>query len=592
MNEAGDRREAGRRWDAAESQPISMTERALVARIYALFDCFYDQLSEEHEQMRRARMLRARRPDEQSRTAPTGNTLGSCVDNMIADQMDNLPEAVMLPEREETARSAEEMDDVVSFVLYRAGWPGKYQTLMEDAIVTGTGVAQVFWDEDMEDGEGMVNVLAWHPEDFYPDPMYEDMQDGRGCFKATRTSVAWVEQHYPQAKGYVTGDEYAKEEADDRQTPEGDTRVTLLEFWYKQYDAATKRTHVHMAQVAGRALLFSTETGYGAERTYPEGLYAHGEYPFVLYKYRDAWRKPFGTGLIHDYYDTQTAIDRYAKYIDDNARESSVQRHFIRRGSGVNPDDVADMRKTIIEWEGNDIREVMQTVQAEPINGQVYEMMRYLADTMKQDCGQNQFTRGEGGLNVTAGTAIHYLQEAGGKITRWHSERFKDAFRKMVEQILWVLSEYMEPGRKMRIIGGWNSSGGMRERIIELVAPDRRGGVLPRPAYTVRVQVQRGNPNQIQTDNEFLMQAVKICADAGTPLPPETVIRLMEGYRNKDGVLRAMRESAPLGTSYPPLKRAGTPCTRERWGYAPNDFALRGAFGGGLRGNDSFRQLR
>jgi len=543
MNEAGDRREAGRRWDAAESQPISMTEKALVARIYALFDCFYDQLSEEHEQMRRARMLRARRPDEQSRTAPTGNTLGSCVDNMIADQMDNLPEAVMLPEREETARSAEEMDDVVSFVLYRAGWPGKYQTLMEDAIVTGTGVAQVFWDEDMEDGEGMVNVLAWHPEDFYPDPMYEDMQDGRGCFKATRTSVAWVEQHYPQAKGYVTGDEYAKEEADDRQTPEGDTRVTLLEFWYKQYDAATKRTHVHMAQVAGRALLFSTETGYGAERTYPEGLYAHGEYPFVFYKYRDAWRKPFGTGLIHDYYDTQTAIDRYAKYIDDNARESSVQRHFIRRGSGVNPDDVADMRKTIIEWEGNDIREVMQTVQAEPINGQVYEMMRYLADTMKQDCGQNQFTRGEGGLNVTAGTAIHYLQEAGGKITRWHSERFKDAFRKMVEQILWVLSEYMEPGRKMRIIGGWNSSGGMRERIIELVAPDRRGGALPRPAYTVRVQVQRGNPNQIQTDNEFLMQAVKICADAGTPLPPETVIRLMEGYRNKDGVLRAMREA-------------------------------------------------
>ena len=546
MNEAGDRREAGRRWDAAESQPISMTEKALVARIYALFDCFYDQLSEEHEQMRRARMLRARRPDEQSRTAPTGNTLGSCVDNMIADQMDNLPEAVMLPEREETARSAEEMDDVVSFVLYRAGWPGKYQTLMEDAIVTGTGVAQVFWDEDMEDGEGMVNVLAWHPEDFYPDPMYEDMQDGRGCFKATRTSVAWVEQHYPQAKGYVTGDEYAKEEADDRQTPEGDTRVTLLEFWYKQYDAATKRTHVHMAQVAGRALLFSTETGYGAERTYPEGLYAHGEYPFVLYKYRDAWRKPFGTGLIHDYYDTQTAIDRYAKYIDDNARESSVQRHFIRRGSGVNPDDVADMRKTIIEWEGNDIREVMQTVQAEPINGQVYEMMRYLADTMKQDCGQNQFTRGEGGLNVTAGTAIHYLQEAGGKITRWHSERFKDAFRKMVEQILWVLSEYMEPGRKMKIIGGWDSSGNMKEKIIELIAPKGEGDRLPKPAYTVRVQVQKSNPLQIQADNEFLTQVATICAQSGSPLPPETVVSLMEGVRTKGTVLKALQENGQM----------------------------------------------
>ena len=240
MNEVGDRREAARRWDAAENQPISEQERALVARAYALFDCFYDQLGEEHELMRKARMLRARKPDEQSRTAPTGNTLGSCVDNMIADQIDNLPEAVMLPEREETAQSAEEMGDVVSFVLYRAGWPGKYQTLMEDAIVAGTGVAQVFWDENLEEGEGMVNVLAWHPEDFYPDPMYEDIQDGRGCFKATHTSVAWVEEHYPQAKGYVAGDRYARADEDDAQTPEGDTRVTLLEFWYKKDDAQAK----------------------------------------------------------------------------------------------------------------------------------------------------------------------------------------------------------------------------------------------------------------------------------------------------------------------------------------------------------------
>ena len=38
MTEVGDRREAKRRWDAAENQPISETERALVARIYVLFD--------------------------------------------------------------------------------------------------------------------------------------------------------------------------------------------------------------------------------------------------------------------------------------------------------------------------------------------------------------------------------------------------------------------------------------------------------------------------------------------------------------------------------------------------------------------------
>ena len=162
---------------------------------------------------------------------------------------------------------------------------------------------------------------------------------------------------------------------------------------------------------------------------------------------------------------------------------------------------------------------------------------------MKQDCGQNQFTRGEGGLNVTAGTAIRYLQEAGNKITRWHNERFKDSFRQMVEQILWVLSEYLEPGRKLRIVGGWDSGGSMRERVIELMAPRATGDALPRPAYTVRVQVQKNNPNQIQADNEFLMQVVKICAEYGQPLPPEAVIQLMEGQRTKTSVLRAVRQN-------------------------------------------------
>ena len=79
--------------------------------------------------MKRARRIRDHK-GERSATAPASNTLGSCVDNMIADQIDNLPEAVMLPEREETANSAEEMEDVVSFVLYHAGWPGKYLSLI------------------------------------------------------------------------------------------------------------------------------------------------------------------------------------------------------------------------------------------------------------------------------------------------------------------------------------------------------------------------------------------------------------------------------------------------------------------------------
>ena len=531
---------------SASLQPISGEERELVERAYALFDFFYDRLQGEHEEMRRARLMRQLRQDERSHSSPTSNTLNSCVDNVIADQIDNMPEAIMVPEREETARSAEEMSDVVSYVLYQTGWPAKYHTLMEDAVVTGTGVAQVYWDDDLEEGEGMAGVLVWHPEDFYPDPTSENIQDGRGCFKVTHTSIAWIEERYPQARGYVEEDRYADEAVFD-DMPEGDRRTTLIEFWYKRYDPEKRRTRVHMAQMAGHALLFSTETGFGVDggaQVYREGVYAHGQYPFTLFRYRSVWRRPFGTGLIYDYRDMQTAIDRYQKYIDDNARQSSIQRHFIRKGSGVNADDVADMSKTIVEWEGSDIREVLQTVQAAPLNNQVYEMMQYMVDSMKQDCGQNQFARGEGGLGVTAAVAIQALQEAGNKITRWHTASFKESFRQMIEQLLWVLSEYLEPGRTMRIVGGWDSSGNMRDRVITLLAPGTEGDALPRPAYTVRVQVQKNNPLQVQADNEFLAQVAQICAQSGQPLPPEAVIRLMEGYRTKGSVLRAVEKNS------------------------------------------------
>ena len=532
---------------AAGDQPLTEQQKALTRRADSLFREFVNELREAHDEMRNAREMRQLSQRERSMTAPPSNALNSCIDNVIADQIDNMPEALMLPEREATANSADEMSDVVSFVLYQSAWPDVYQIIMEDAAVTGTGIAQVFWDDDADDGNGMVSVQAWHPEDFYPDPTQENIQDGRACFKVTHTSVAWVEEHYPHARGYVHGDHTDDaQEIDAQHITDGDEKTTLIEFWYRRYDAQTRRNRVHMAQLAGGALLYSTELAYGGakENDYPDGVYAHGEYPFVLYKYRTVWRKPFGTGLVHDYRDTQTAIDRLIKYIDDNARESSVQRHFIRKGSGVNPSDVADMRKTIIEWEGNDVREAMQTVQANPINGQVFTTLDYLVNTMKQDSGQNQFSRGEGGLGVTAASAIQALQEAGGKTTRLHTERFKNAFRKMVEQILWVLSDYLDAERKIRIVGGWDSSGNMKDRIVELIAPSRNGGKLPKPAYTVRVQVQKNNPLQIQADNEFLMQVSQICGQAGQALPPESVISLMEGYRTKASVLKMVQANS------------------------------------------------
>lgn len=552
-NPSGKRKPGDMRLDPlepyAEEQPLDADGRELVRRAYDLFETFREQLRDEHEEMDSARKMRQLAQNERSRTAPPSMTLNSCIDNVIADQIDNMPEAVLVPERQETSQSADEMSDVIGFVLYQAGWPGKYQKIMEDAVVTGTGIAQTFWDEDMMDGEGMVNVIAWHPEDFYPDPMYEDIQDGRGVFKATLTTVAWVEEHYPQARGYVQPDRI-RPESDATvtiQPPEGDAKVSLLEFWYKRYDAEKRKYRVHMAQFAGKALLYSTELGVGCDKAdYAEGVYAHGQYPFHVFKYRDVFKKPFGTGLIHDYRDTQVMIDRCLKHIDDNARASSVPKYFIRRGTGISAEDIADYSRQIIEWEGGDIREVLQTVQAAPLNGQVYQIMTYLTDTMKQDSGQNQFNRGEGGGGITAASAISQLVAQGGKITRWHVEQFKDAFREMVEQILWVLSEYMDGKRVLRIVGGWESGMGMKDKRITVRAPVAEGDRLLKPAYSVRVQVQKHNPVWSERFNELLMRAAEISAQSNKPVSPDILVSMLQGFPDKGRIVRMLQENGTM----------------------------------------------
>lgn len=542
----GDIRVSDKNWFG--DQPLNADQRILVQRAYELFRFFYDKHRDEHMEMSEARKIRQLRHEERAKTAPPSTALLSSIDNVIADQIDNMPEALLVPEREETAQSAEEMTDIVGFVMYQAGWPGKYQRLMEDAAVVGTGIAEVLWNEDACDGDGMVDVLVWHPEDFYPDPQYENIQDGRAIFKVTHTTVAWVEEHYPEAKGYVREDEYTRVgEQALIEAPTGDKKVTMLEYWYKRYDNEKRRYRVHMAQLAGGALLFSTETDFGTSRKgeYKEGVYAHGQYPFTFFRYRDVYGRPFGTGLVHDYKDSQNAIDRYQKYIDDNARESSIQKKFIRKGS-IDPAAIADASQEIIEYNGGDIRQDLTTVQTNPLNGQVYQMMVYLSDTMKQDSGQNQFSRGEGGMGVTAAGAIQALQEAGGKITRMHTEKFKDSFREMIEQVLWVLAEYMEPSRQLRIVGGWDSTGNMKDRLVQFIAAKGEGDKLPKPAYHVRVQVQKNNPLQIQASNELLTQAAQVCAQYGNPLPPETFISLLQGYPNKSSILKAVQANSQI----------------------------------------------
>ena len=510
-----------------EEQVLKPEEREILNRALRLFEEFRTAHRPLHEQARTSRKLRALQDDTLPKTAPKLNSLNSTIDNVVADQMDNLPEAKMMPERPELQESADVLTDVVRYALYQSAFDEQYAQLMEDCAVAGTGVLQVFWDEELDDGRGMARCERWEMESFYPDPMFEDIQDGRAVFKTAFYPREWYEQHYPEKAKYIGGDAYWEPRAG--YSPEGEAPILLIEYWWRTYDKRAKRYSVHMAQIAGGALLYQSR----------KSVYSHGEYPFVVYRYRRQAGSPFGISLMDDYADQWRATCRYAKYMDDNARASSRQRFIYREDSGLDGKALSDWSRDFVGTRGNIDDASLRAFQASPLNPQVMNFMTYLVDTMKQDSGQNQFSRGEGGLGVTAASAIQALQEAGGKITRLHTAGYKECFRQTVEQMIYVLSDKITQERVI-MVAGQDSAGTLRPRHVKLVPGDARPAI-ERPPYNVRVQVQRRSPLQIQTNNEFVLQVAQICGQAGQPLPPVAVVSLLQGIDNKQEVLAALQ---------------------------------------------------
>ena len=524
---------------------MSSADQEFTRSIYELFAQFRDKSREPLDEIRLARLMRTLQDPNLDPIAlpvptPQLNTLNSTIDNMVADYMDNIPEAVMLPETPDNAPVASQMTDVLSWILYHAGFKKEWRKAVEDATTTGTGILQAFYDDEMDVAgkRGGVNVQSWSPESWLPDPYYENFQDGRAVFKVAVHPLSYFEQHYPEKAKYIAPDaettlDYLQLGDLSSQHMHDDQLVCLLECWYRRYDAKKKRYAVHMAKVAGQVLL------YDSRNDSPDGVFEHGMYPFVALRFRERKGTAYGTGMCYEFADTQRIINRYMRYIDENARASSKPKLLVTKGS-VNVSDVADYEKQIIEVEGRVDKEGLNWFQASMMNSLIPTTMDRLQDMMKQDSGQNQFSRGEGGLGVTAASAIAQLQEAGGKLTRMHTSAYMDSFRDLCEQIVSLVGEFFTEPMLLMIHA---PEGGNQPKQVQFDPAQVFQSKEPytKPAMYVRVEVQKSNPNQIQAKNNLLMQIAQI-AQATSPIPPVALVRAMS-ISGKEDIVKLLEET-------------------------------------------------
>ena len=528
-----------------EEQQLSEEDKELLEQIYDRVDIFEQMNRGYHEAAKDCRLvLHMQDPyqDDEKTLKTHGKetlqlqTLKSTINNVVADQMLSMPEAKLMPETADQQEAADDLQDMVHYVIYCANdFEHVHYRRCEDFYGTGTAVTQVTWDPDMNYGKGEIALIRWPIEAFLWDPTAESLQDCRAVMKVSWHPLSFYRAHWPEEGYYVGCDENMHNNVGmtegqmDSEHYDDEQRALLIEYWWREYNAKTRRYSINVAYAAGNALL-----------DVQRDVYNHGLYPFTIDVHDSVEGSLAGEGLVKELVPMMRYINRYASYADMNARMSSKGRMLVRRQSGIDKEALTDWTNDIIEGDSIVQGESWNWMQNQPFNSTITQLMQMFQNDLKQDSGANQFTRGETTGGIVSGKAINSLIQAGGKVASMRTEQLKYGFKDMVEQIVWLMSQFYDDNRTMMITGRQ----GRRELTVDmkkLFGKKGKGSVNP-PPYTVEIEVSSRDPQRIANQNQMFMEAYTMSAQAQQFFPLSALFNILN-LDGKDKILPVIQEN-------------------------------------------------
>jgi hypothetical protein len=469
-------------------------DQELIGRAYALFDDFYAQTAElrmkweENEELYRTNHWRnrpGRSPDEPQ---PVNPVLFSTIESMLADIMDSYPQPVVLAQEEGDDAVAEILSQVVRYILKRRRYRTVFRKKARQALIKGTSIQEVFWDTELYGGLGDVNIRSWDVKHFLFDPKCENFQEGRACFKFGFFTREFVADRYPFALSMVQPDTYSPYGGD------GD-ELMMMEYWYKERDGEGT-VRVHMAVLCGHALL------YDSKLSRPEGMYAHGKYPFIMESLYPLEGMPAGLSVVDVLKNLQIYADQLDQIILKNALMSGKARMLVSRSAEVEEDALLDWNREIVRASRID-ENSLRWMQPAPLNPYVVTHYDRKLDAIKEESGQTMFARGETGKGVTAATSILALQEAGNKRSRLIIEQMYDGFEQLVRMIIDVIGECYDEERYFRIRGeGSDETVVLSSQMLTRDYGEGEGYL----EFDVSVEVEKQSPYRSVYQNELALQ--------------------------------------------------------------------------------------
>lgn len=479
----------------------TIQENINVQAIYDLFEEYRNAYGREWERLEKCeRIYRGDHwhdvPEaDPGEPRPVTPIIQSTIENIRADLVDQYPQAIITADSPEYGEIAEMLTGAIRENHIRAGYAREYAKLSHDLLVGGYMVQEAGFDKRLNCGMGGAFIREVDPRSIMFDPLCPDIGDGRAVFKFVPYPRAWFRQHYPDKEREMEADGLLlKPVRDSLLTVSDEDSIMLIECWLREYDPDTDRYSVRMLKLAGGVLLEDSA------RQRPEGYYAHGEYPFVVTALYPRRGSCLGFGLVDMFENQQLYSDKLDQIVLKNALMASHNKLLVTGASGFDIDDLRDWSKEV--HRGENLNGVTWFSTA-PLPGYILDYIRSMRNSIKEESGANDFSRGMATGGVTAASAIAALQEMSSKRSRMAAKAIHDAFEQAVRLEIEVEREYCIFPRKVHLKNRTDTL--LSNKLMKKTA---LGNDIPLE-FTVSVKVQRENRFSVTAHNELMLSMLK-----------------------------------------------------------------------------------
>ena len=426
---------------------------------------------------------------EDPKDKPTSAWLFNNIANKHADAMDHYPEPAVLPREPEDQKDADMLSRILPVILERSGFEQTYSDAWWYKLKHGTAVYGVFWNSDLEQGLGDVDVAAIDLLNIFWEPGVRDIQQSRNLFIVHKWDRDVLEKQYPRL-GKGVGDI-----VDVLTHSRGSSldKVTVVDWYYKENGL------LHYCKFAGEHVLYASAD----DPAYKDrGWYAHGLYPVVFDTLFPIEGQPVGFGYIAVTRSPQEYIDRLGRNILESAMMATRPRYFAGRACGINEEEFLDWDRPIVHVEGSINEERLRPITPYPVGGAYIQIQQMKIDELKETASNRDFSAGSTRAGVTAASAIAALQEAGNKTSRDMIGASYRAYAAIGSLCLELVRQFYVGTRVFRVTGAEESD------FISWSSHSIRGP--RRPVFDIRIRAQRKDPFARAGQNELAKELYRL----------------------------------------------------------------------------------